>query len=345
LRGQPSRDGRRSASTGRVDAALRLLGIGRLVLAALVLVCASGRPAAAQDTHLLVICGVGGDPEHSTQFHKWAMALVDAARKKGGLSDDTVTYLGEKVELDPKNIRAQSTSENVRKAFAELAAKARPGDEVFIVLFGHGSYNNGQSGFNLPGPDLTLPDYAAMLAKIHSARTVFVNTASSSGEFAKGLAGPGRTIVTATRTGGERNETRFPAYFVEALTGDEADRDRNGRISVQEAFEYARAKVQQAFEREGYIPSEHATLEDGGTGVAGTVYLESERARTAEVAKVSNPALRTALEEKRQLEDQIAGLRLRKPSIPADEYDKELEKLVTALALNARTIQQLEGKK
>ena len=121
-----------------------------------------------------------------------------------------------------------------------------------------------------------MPDYAALLAKIRSARIVFVNTASSSGEFLKGLAGPGRTIVTATKTGGERNETRFPAFFVEAFTGDEADRDRNGRISVQEAFEYARTKVQQAFEREGYVLSEHATLEDGGAGLAGTLYLESD---------------------------------------------------------------------
>jgi len=214
-----------------------------------------------------------------------------------------------------------------------------------VVLIGHGSYDGVRSAFNLPGPDLTVADYAALLDKVHSARTVFVNTASSSGEFAKGLAGPGRTIVTATRTGGERNETRFPPYFVEAFTGDGADRDRNGRISVQEAFEYARAKVQQAFEREGYILSEHATLEEGGTGVAGSVYLESERARSAEIASVSNPTLRAALEEKRQIEDQIAGLRLRKPSMAADEYDKELEKLVTALALKSRTIQQLENTK
>ena len=190
-----------------------------------------------------------------------------------------------------------------------------------------------------------MPDYAALLAKIRSARIVFVNTASSSGEFLKGLAGPGRTIVTATRTGGERNETRFPAFFVEAFSGGEADRDRNGRISVQEAFEYARTKVQQTFEREGYILSEHASIEDGGAGLAGTLYLESDRAKSAEIASVSNPALRAALEEKRSLEDQIAGLRLRKPSMPADQYDQEFEKLATALAQKTRTIQQLEGKK
>jgi hypothetical protein len=306
---------------------------------------AAARPVAAQETYLLVVTGVEGDAEHGDQFHKWATSLIDAAEKKGGLSDANVTFLADKVERAPGKIRARSTSENVRKAFMDLAERARPSDEVFIVLFGHGSYDGRVAAFNLPGPDLTVQDYAMLLGKIRSGRVVFVNTASSSGEFAKVLAGPGRTIVTATRTGGERNEPRFPTYFVEALTGDGADRDRNGRISVQEAFEYAKAKVQQAFEREGYVLSEHATLEDGGAGAAGALYLESDRARSAELANVANPALRAALEEKRQLEDQIAGLRLRKASMPPEQYDQELEKLVTALAQKTRAIQQLEGKK
>ncbi len=311
--------------------------------AALVCLSAVVRPAAAQETHLLVITGVEGDAEHGDQFHKWASSLIDAAKKKGGLGDADVTYLGDKVERDPSRIQARLTAENVRKAFADLAGRARPADEVFIVLFGHGSYDGRVAAFNLPGPDLAVADYAALLGKIKSARIVFVDTTSSSGEFVKGLAGPGRTIVTATRTGGERNETRFPPYFVEALTGDAADRDRNGRISVQEAFEYARTKVQQEFERGGYVLSEHATLDDGGTGAAGSVYLDSDRARSAEIAKVSDPALRAALEEKRQLEDQIAGLKLRKASMPPEQYEAELEKLVTALAQKTRTIQQLEG--
>ena len=314
-------------------------------IALCVLLLAVARPAAAQDTYLLVIAGVDGDPEHGEQFHKWATALVDAAKTKGGIPDANITYLADKVERDPARIGGRSTKDSVTKAFADLAARARPGDEVVIVLFGHGSYDGRQAAFNLPGPDLTVPDYAAMLAKIRSARLVFVNTASSSGEFLKGLAGPGRTIVTATRTGGERNETRFPAFFAEAFTGTEADRDRNGRISVQEAFEYARTKVQQAFERQGYILSEHASIEDGGAGLAGTIYLESDRAKSAEIASVANPALRAALEEKRNLEDQIAGLRLAKPSMPADQYEQAFEKLATALAQKTRTIQQLEGKK
>jgi peptidase C13-like protein len=332
------------AVSGRPEG-LHYNGRVAFVLACIVSLCVVARPASAQDTFLLVIAGVDGDAEHGEQFHKWAMTMVTAAKTKGGLPDTNITYLGDKIERDPKAIGGRSTKEAVTKAFADLAARTRPSDEVFIVLFGHGSYDGRQAAFNLPGPDLTVPDYAALLAKIRSSRLVFVNTASSSGEFLKGLAGPGRIIVTATRTGGERNETRFPAFFAEAFTGTEADRDRNGRISVQEAFEYARTKVQQAFERQGYILSEHASIEDGGVGLAGTLYLESDKAKSAEIASVANPALRAALEDKRNLEDQIAGLRLAKPSMPADQYEQEFEKLATALALKTRTIQQLEGKK
>ena len=55
---------------------------------------------------------------------------------------------------------------------------------------------------------------------------VFVNTASASGPFIEELSGPGRTIVTATRTGAERFATLFGGYFVDALSGDAADADQ-----------------------------------------------------------------------------------------------------------------------
>jgi len=314
------------------------------VVGAVLILSLAARAARAQDTYLLVVTGVEGDAEHGEQFYKWAAALVDAASNRGGIAKANITYLADKPDRDPARIRGRSTREQVSSAFADLAARARPTDEVFIVLIGHGSFDGRQAAFNLPGPDLAATDYAALLDKIHSSRLAFVNTASSSGEFLKALSGPGRTIVTATRTGGERNETRFPAYFVEALTGDGADRDRNGRISLQEAFDYAQTKVQQAFEKEGYIPTEHPTLADGGSGLAAMLYLDSERSRAAAVSSVANPALRAALEEKRTLEDQVAGLRLRKTSMPQDEYDKELERLLTALAQKTRAVQQLEGK-
>jgi hypothetical protein len=79
--------------------------------------------------------------------------------------------------------------------------------------------------------------------------------------------------------------------------------------------------------------------------MAATLFLESDRARSSAATSTSDPTLRAALEEKRNLEDQVAGLRLRKPSMPAEQYEQELEKLLTALAQKSRAIQQLEGKK
>jgi hypothetical protein len=304
------------------------------------------RPALAQDTHLLVITGVGGDDEHAAQFHQWATTIVDAAKARGGLTDATITYLADKPEQDVTRIRGRSTRENVEKAFADIAARAQPADEVFIVLIGHGSFDGRQAAFNLPGPDLTAEDYARLLGKLPAQRIVFVNTASSSGGFLAALAGPGRTIVTATKTGGERNETRFPQYFAEAFKDSTADTDRNGRVSVAEAFEYAKAKVADVYQKGGYILTEHAALDDGREGkFAATLFLESERARAAATASVADPELRALLDAQRTLEDQVASLKLNKESMDPAEYNRQMEKLLTDLAVTTRAIRDREGKK
>src|SRR3954468_4143041 len=80
--------------------------------ALIVIALCCGTIASAQDTHLLVVTGVGGDDEHAQNFHKWALAIVDAAKERGGLTDATITYLGDKPELDAKNIKGRSTRAN-----------------------------------------------------------------------------------------------------------------------------------------------------------------------------------------------------------------------------------------
>jgi hypothetical protein len=299
--------------------------------------------ASAQDVHLVVVTGVGGDEEHATQFQKWAGAVVDSA-KKHGVMDANVQWLGEAPDKDPR-IKARSTRENVSKALNDLAAKVKPSDDVFIMLIGHGSFDGKTGAFNLPGPDLSAGDYAMLLQKFTTQKVVFVNTASSSGAFLQPLAGPARTIVTATKTGGERNETRFAEFFVQALDAEEADRDRNGRVSVQEAFDFAAAKVKAAYEKEGHILTEHAAIDDSSQGkLAGTQYLAPERSRTA-AAQSADPALRALLEQRDALERQVNDLRLRKDSMDPSAYDQQLEKLVTELAVKTRQIRDFESRK
>ncbi|MBI4485233.1 MAG: hypothetical protein HY655_04405 [Acidobacteria bacterium] len=304
------------------------------------------RAGAAQNTHLLVVTGVSGDAAHAKKFHEIATRFIDAAKKTNGVTDANLTYLAEKTEADPERIGGRSTRENIAKAVADIAARARPNDEIFVLMIGHGSFDSRGGAFNLPGPDLTAEDYAKLLAKWPAQRVAFVNTASASGAFLPAIAGPGRTIVTATRTGRENFETRFPPFFVEAYEADAADRDRNGRVSVLEAFDYAKAKVEKAYEQDGLLPTEHATLDDGHEGgLAATMFLASGSARAASTFDMTNPAVRQLVEERDALEQEIAGLRLRKDGMDPAEYERQLEKLLLALARKSQALQKLERKK
>jgi hypothetical protein len=151
--------------------------------------------------------------------------------------------------------------------------------------------------------------------------------------------------VTATRTGGERNETRFPGYFVEALTTVDSDRDRNGRVSIFEAFEYARQKVATSYEQGGHILTEHATLDDGSDGkLAATQFLAPPRSRSAAMAGAS-PELKALVSERDALERQVEDLRLKKDVMEAATYERELERLLTELALKTRAVRDLEARK
>lgn len=289
------------------------------------------------DAHLLVITGVAGDEQHAAQFSRWAAALVEAAVAHG-VPAANVVYLGD--GSDPR-LRGRATRANVTGAFQDVAARAQADDEVVIVLIGHGSYDGRTGAFNLPGPDLSAEDYAKLLRPIRSQHVGFVNTSGASGAFLGPLAGPGRAVITATATGGERNDTRFPEYFVEAFTSDAADRDHDGRVSLLEAFEYARGRVAEIYKRDGLLQSEHATLQDGADGAfAATLVLGG-----APTVATEDPALRTLVDERRQLELKVATLRQRKGTMDPNAYDAELERLLVALATKTRAIQQLQGKK
>jgi hypothetical protein len=269
------------------------------------------------------------------------------------LGVEEVIYLAEKPEVDPKRVTGRSTKDEVVKAFDKLAA-AGEDDVVFVVLFGHGSFDGRVAKFNLPGPDLTPADFAPLLKKMRSRHVVFVNTASASGPFIEALAGPGRTIVTATRTGAERFATLFGGYFADALAGVDADADRNRRVSVLEAFVYAKREVATAYEREGIMSTEHALLNDsGGEGIPNPA-PDGKQGKVAAVLSLgsasasdplpADPAVRALHLERRDLERRIEALKLLKGSMPAERYAAELEKMATDLALKTRQIRELDKK-
>ena len=330
-----------------------MISRGTLAIAML-FVTAAAPPVMGQDTHILVITGLGGDPVYSERFMEWGSALVAAAGEKFGIPADRIIYLGEDPAADPR-IQDRSTQENVDRAFTKLVSDSQRGDHIFVVLIGHGSYTAGESRFNLPGPDLTAEDFGLRLDQLSDRRVAFVNLASASGEFVKALSGEGRTIVTATRTGRERNETIFGGYFVDAFTGETADLNKDGRVSVWEAFEFARTEVTREYETSNLIATEHPVLDDNGDGEGSTELvdaLDGTLARTmflaadptvAAARATDDPELRALLEQKADVEQRIEGLLALRDQIDQDRYENELEELLVELALINREIEARTG--
>ena len=301
--------------------------------------------AEAQQTHLLVITGLGGDPEYTQQFHQWATTLIDAARTRYEVPSEGITYLGEQPDLAPDVIADRSTRENVEAAILSIADRASSGDHVVIVFFGHGSFTDA-ARVNLPRRDLSAEEFASLLEKLDGQQVTFVNTASASGPFVEKLSGIGRTVMTATKTGGERNAAVFGGYFVDAFSDgeEEADQNRDRRVSMLEAFTYARARVVQSYEAEGLLTTEHALLDDNGDGqgsddpdplsgdaadglVARTLFFTSGAGRRTDAAFPDDPELQALYQERQELETRVDDLRRIRGGADPDQYQAELETL------------------
>jgi hypothetical protein len=304
---------------------------------------------------LLVLVGLAGDPEHGELFHKWGGELADAASRLG-VPADHVAYLVDQTQEGDKNVTGKATVEEIGKTFDRFAKQATPEDAVYVVLIGHGSYDGKTAKFNLPGPDISGADFNMQFRKLPTKQIVFVDTTSASGPFLNELSAPGRTIITATRNGAENFSTLFGGYFVDALTGDEADADKNRRVSMLEAFQFAKAAVQRAYEKERLLSTEHALLDDNGdksgsadpstNGPDGKVASLLAIGSAADAAALpTDPKLRALVLEQRELEHSVESLRLLKESMDPAKYQSELEKLVTDLALKTREIRSLEGAK
>ena len=308
---------------------------------------------------LLVVVGLAGDPEHGKTFSTWATKLAEASSRLG-VAPERLVYLAEQPETGTTRVTGRATREEITKALESFAKQAGPDDVVFITLIGHGSFDGRAARFNLPGPDLTAADFAALVRKLPTKQIVFVNTASASGPWVEELSGPGRTVVTATRSGAEEYTTLFGGYFVDALTTDAADADKNKRISVLEAFNFARAEVARAYEREGLLATEHALLDDNGDkegsqtpGLAGRDGKISPDGKVASIVSFgvagddlpADPKLRALHVERRELERRIESLRLLKGSMEPARYQKELESLGVAIALKTAEIRKAETQK
>lgn len=317
----------------------------------LLLALVSLTQAAAPRTDLLVVSGLAGEARFQRTFLETGRQIVEAAESRLGIAAAHVRWLAEDPAADAR-ISGRSRKAMIVAILDSMAREGDHGSRVLIVLLGHGSQTAGDARINLPGPDLSATEFAALLSPLGERQVVVVNATSASGDWARALAGPHRVILTATRSGVERDETVFGRFFAAALSSDDADTDKDGRLSVLEAFEYARREVARTYERDQRLRTEHALLEADGDGVgemepvatkgdgavAATVFLDAGSARAVP------PALAGLAATKDSLEREVIRLRGRKAQLAPDEYDRRLEALLLELARVTRELKQQEGR-
>ncbi len=294
----------------------------------------SARALAAQGTHVLIISGLGGEPAYSATFAGQARELHRIATERWQVPDSSVIWLAEDVARDPVRVRARATREEVARAFSTLAGRVGPGDLVMVVLIGHGSGEGAASRVNLPGADPTAADFDTWLSAFAQQNVLFVNAASASGDFARVLAGRGRVIITATRSALERNETTFATHFVKGLASDEADANKDGRLTALETFDFARREVARSYEVERKLLTERAQVSD--STLASTIVF-------GRGAGAGDPRIAALLAERRALEMEVATLRERRDTMTAEAYEAELERLLLAIATKTQAIRAAGG--
>jgi len=278
--------------------------------------------AEAEDRYAVIVSGVSASEKFAESQKTWVSALR-ATLQKGFASADHVTVLSEDGAAG-----STATRENVTRTLAALKARLTADDILLVVLIGHGTHDGVVAKFNLVGPDMDSGEWKAALDG-NPARLVFVNTTSASFQFVPALAGKNRIVIAATESAAQKYTTVFPQYFIEALDqAAKADNDKNGRLSVWEAFTYAGQAVKQDFDQKGTLVTERSILDDGASGVlAKTTFLDQPPAATSANAAIAG------LEKRRiTIEAEIEQLKNRKGQLPAGQYEEELERLAIELA-------------
>jgi hypothetical protein len=326
----------------RGDLIRRTLAVIQAVAAVAAVAAAGPSEAGAEARYALVISGASGGASYAENYDRWRTALVLALRDKFRFHEENITVLADQAGPGV----GLASRDNVRKAMAGLRSKVKAADQLLIVLIGHGSFDGADAKFNLVGPDLGAAEWKEMLADVPG-RLTFVNTTSASFPFVESLSGKNRVIVTATDSTAQRYETVFPEAFIEALDAMASDLDKNGRLSVWEAFTAASAKVKEWYEQRGQLATERPLLDDNGDGVgkeAGAPGPDGEIAKRlhiegeAEVESGSDPAVAELLRRRTELENQVEELKGRRDSMSAEEYDRQLEALLVELARVSREI-------
>jgi hypothetical protein len=291
----------------------------------------------AEKVTVILILGAPGQEEFGTNFIQQA----DTWRKACTQAECNL------IELGRETVGETNDLEQLRQTL--LKQPTNSSAQLWLVLLGHGTFDGKEARFNLRGPDLSATDLQQWL-KPFQRPIAILDTTSCSAPFLTKLSATNRVVLTATRSGSEQYFTRFGQFLADAVLGQEADLDKDGQVSLLEAFLLASRKTAEFYKTEGRIATEHSLLDDNGDGhgtpadwfrgvraikkPANAAAVDGAlAARFCLVPSAEERALTSEQRNRRDgLERDVAQLRDQKGQLEQDAYYERLEKLLVELA-------------
>ena len=108
-----------------------------------------GAPVLAT-SYYVTVAGLGGEPDYEQRFAAWASDL-DKVFSEGGADVRVQTLHG-----------PEATRERVRGVLEEIARQSGAGDALALIIIGHGTFDGHEYKINLPGPDVSAEELAAV---------------------------------------------------------------------------------------------------------------------------------------------------------------------------------------
>ena len=294
-----------------------------VVLACLAWLTPAFPKAESGGTYFVVVGGLGGEAGYEESFAGYVGDLEELCKATAGDASRVHAIFGR-----------SATRQAVNDVFDKLSRESGPSDSLAVFLIGHGSYDGQDYKFNLPGPDLSASELRRLLDSTPAQRQLVVITTSAAGASLETLKGEGRIVISATKSGRERNSTVFAEFWVEALGDPAADSDKNEAITALEAFQYTQRKVKDYYAKSKQLATEHPRLQ--GDAAASFTVARLGKARQA----ADDPALRTLFAAREKIERRISAVKAKKDSMPEEEYYSTLEKLFVGLAQTQNAIEE-----
>ena len=285
--------------------------------------------------HVLVAVGAEGSDEYGSMFRTWAERWKAAAAS----ANAEIRIIG----LDHQ----PADKPELTQALTEWSAISSA-EPLWSVLIGHGTFDGRTARFNLRGPDITAVETAQLLEESRRPLAL-ISCTSCSAPFINTMSGPDRVIITATKDGGQFQLSRLGDAMAEAVAGMEADLDRDGQVSLLEAWAFAVRRTDEYYSSRGQLATEHALLDDNGDR-RGSRLSAFDGVQLKTDAGISNPDGRLARrwhlvrssEERRltpnqrqrrdQLEIQLEQLQQQRDNYTEADYLDQLQAVLLPLA-------------